>query len=228
MQFVAALPTFDKDQATQLVWQWLQSRLQGTQGVCYYKYPIVGFGAAEIPDLTLLLRGYQPFAIKCADFDLADIRQANGDSWEVKDGDKVRTIDSPFAIADDFKVWLRQRFERERPLRGKLSPEGLVALPLISRGAFVEKFGGPPTINTIWRDGDKLDRFLNDIRCDLSEDEWRMARSVLQAAAPISVAPGPAPSQANTIGKAVRILEKRIALLDEEQQNVALAVPSGP
>src|SRR3989442_582348 len=113
MQFIAALPTFDTDQAAQLVWQWLQEKLGNFPGVCYYKYPIVGFGTAEIPDLTLLVRGYQPLAIKCADLELADIRRVTDDSWEVRDGDKLRSIDSPFAVADDFKVWLHQRFERE-------------------------------------------------------------------------------------------------------------------
>jgi hypothetical protein len=154
MQFIAALPTFDKDQAAQLVWQRLQERLGNASGVCYYKYPIVGFGGAEVPDLTVLARGYQPFAIRCADFDLADVRHVRDDSWQVHNGNKTSTIDSPFAIADDFKVWLHQRFERERPLRGKLSPVGLVALPLVSKSSFTEKFSDSQTDNAIWRDGD--------------------------------------------------------------------------
>ena len=228
MQFIAALPTFDTDQAEKLVWQWLQERLGDAQGVCYYKYPIIGFGGAEIPDLTLLIRGYQPLAVRCADFDLADIRAVTNDLWEVLDSNKVKTIDSPFAVADDFKVWLHQRFERERPLRGKLSPVGLVALPLISRSSFLDKFALPLNKNAIWRDGDKLDTILKEAKCDLLHDEWRLARSVLQAATPINIASGLAPSEADTIGKAVRVLEKRIALLDEEQQKVAIQIPPGP
>jgi hypothetical protein len=89
MQFIAALPTFGTDQAAKLVWQWLQERLGDAQGVCYYKYPIVGFGGAEIPDLTILVRGYQPLAVRCADFDLGDVRKVTGDSWEVSDGNKI-------------------------------------------------------------------------------------------------------------------------------------------
>jgi superfamily I DNA and RNA helicase len=104
----------------------------------------------------------------------------------------------------------------------------LVALPLVSRPSFIEKFDSPPGENTIWRDGDGLASFLKNNTCELSDDEWRIARSVLQAATPINVASGPAPSKADTIGKAVRILEKGIALLDEEQQKVAVQIPPGP
>lgn len=228
LQFIAALPTFDTDQAAQLVWHWLVDKLQDVSGVCYYKYPIVGFGGSEIPDFTLLVRGYQPFAIRCVDFDLADIQSIDQDSWQVRDGGKSKTIDSPFAVADDFKVWLNQRFERERPLRGKVSPVGVVAFPLITRQSFLEKFDVPHDSQIFWRDGELLERFLNDNTCNLTDDEWRIARSVLQAATPINIASGPTPSKADTIGKAIRVLEKRIALLDEEQQKVAIQIPPGP
>jgi hypothetical protein len=228
LQFVAALPTFDTDQAAQLVWHWLEDKLQNASGVCYYKYPIVGFGGAEIPDFTLLVRGYQPFAIKCIDLDLVDIQEVSTETWHVRDGGKIKNIDSPFAVADDFKVWLNQRFERERPLRGKVSPVGVVALPLITRQSFFEKFDAAQDSHIFWRDGDRVQMFLDDNECRLTDEEWRIARSVLQAATPINVASGPAPSKADTIGKAIRILEKRIALLDEEQQKVAIQIPPGP
>jgi superfamily I DNA and RNA helicase len=228
MQFIAALPTFDTDQAAQLVWRWFAEKLKNATGVCYYKYPIVGFGGSEVPDLTLLVRGYQPFAVKCADFRLDDIHSITDDSWEVDVGDETESIESPFAIADDFKVWLSQRFERERPLRGKLSPVGLVAAPLVSRLSFGEKFDSETPDNAIWRDGNHLDEILAGNECNLSDNEWRLARSVLQAATPINVSSGPIPARTDTIGKAVRVMEKRIALLDEEQQRVAIQIPPGP
>jgi superfamily I DNA and RNA helicase len=131
-------------------------------------------------------------------------------------------------VADDFKVWLNQRFERERPLRGKVSPVGVVALPLITRQAFLEKFDASQDSHIFWRDGEGLQKFLKDNECRLTDEEWRIARSVLQAATPINVATGPAPMKADTIGKAIRILDKRIALLDEEQQKVAIQIPPGP
>jgi superfamily I DNA and RNA helicase len=131
-------------------------------------------------------------------------------------------------VADDFKVWLNQRFERERPLRSKVSPVGVVALPLITRQSFLEKYDVPRNSHVFWRDGDRLEAFLREHECSLTDEEWRIARSVLQAATPINVASGPAPSKADTIGKAIRVLEKRIALLDEEQQKVAIQIPPGP
>lgn len=227
MQFIAALPSFETDAAAQLVWQWLQRNLANTPGVCYYKYPIVGFSSAEVPDLTILARGYQPMAIKCADMDLDDIIEVEADSWKISGASQPKTIDSPFAIADDFKVWLNQRFERERPLRGKVSALGVVALPLISRSAYTDKFE-VPTDNSVWREGENLQVILAANKSNLSEDEWRIARSVLQAATPINVTSGPTPTKADTIGNAIRILEKRIALLDEEQQKVAIQIPPGP
>jgi hypothetical protein len=90
LQFIAALPTFDTDQAAQVVWHWLENKLQDASGVCYYKYPIVGFGGTEIPDFTLLVRGYQPFAIRCVDFDLADIQDVAEETWQVRDGGKIK------------------------------------------------------------------------------------------------------------------------------------------
>jgi hypothetical protein len=92
LQFVAALPTFDTDQAAQLVWHWLEDKLQNASGVCYYKYPIVGFGGTEIPDFTLLVRGYQPFAIRCVDFDLVDIQDAATETWQVRDTGKSKRL----------------------------------------------------------------------------------------------------------------------------------------
>src|ERR1700679_180589 len=125
MQFIAALSTFDEDLAAKRVFGWLEERLGSTTGVCYYKYPIVGFGSSEIPDLTVLVRGYQPFAIKCVELELRDVGRVGDDLLEIRDRSAPRIIDSPFAVAEDFQVWLNQRFERERALRGKLVSVGL-------------------------------------------------------------------------------------------------------
>lgn len=229
MQFVAALPTLDQDLPAQRVWQWLAQRLGNADGVCYYKYPAAGFRSSERPDLTILVRGYQPLIVRCVQYTLDEIEEVSGESWTIDVNGAETQVDSPMAVVDDFQVWLKQRFERERPLRRKLDAVGIVALPSISRHDFRHRFPndgfGP---NTIWHGGTGIDDILQANRCELNNTEWRIAKSVLQAAAPINVSQGPTPSQADTLGKAIRILDNRIALLDDEQQKVAIQIPPGP
>ena len=227
MQFVAALSRFDQDFPAQRVWQWFSESLGDVDGVCYYKYPAAGFKSAERPDLTILARGYQPFIVKCVHYALDDILEIGDEAWNIHEDESQAVVDSPVAVVDDFEVWLRQRFERERPLRKKLSAVGLVAMPSISRGEFERRFGEFP-FRAIWEGGHGLAQVLERERAELRDSEWRIAKSVLQAAAPLVVAQGPTPTEADTLGKAIRILDNRIALLDDEQQKVAIQIPPGP
>ena len=62
----------------------------------------------------------------------------------------------------------------------------------------------------------------------LSESEWRLARSVLQAAIPLTRNAGATTKPVSTLGAAIQMLDTQIALLDEQQNKVAIQIPPGP
>jgi hypothetical protein len=53
MNFLASLPTLDQDLASKTVWDQLAIRLHETDGICYYKHPVISSTTNAVPDLTV-------------------------------------------------------------------------------------------------------------------------------------------------------------------------------
>jgi superfamily I DNA and RNA helicase len=224
MDFLASLPGFSADLPVKTTFQWLEAAIDKGEGVCYYKYPIVGVSGT--PDLVFLLQQQQPVVVKCFDLTLDRIVAVEDDRWWILDGKNEVEIDSPTATADDLATELRTRFDKVRDLRRTLEPKPVIALPLCSRSEFTKRFGLLP--NAIWSGGEGTQEVLAKLPQALDDRQWRLARSVLQTAIPLTKNPGGSTRTANTLGAAIKMLDVDIALLDEQQNKVAIQIPPGP
>jgi superfamily I DNA and RNA helicase len=225
MEFLAALPNFQRDLPVKTAFAWFENLVGSLEGICYYKYPIVGVSGK--PDLVFLLRETEPVVVKCFDFRLDQITSINDANWTVSHAKDEIAIDAPALVLDDLVTELKTRFDKVRPLRRRLNPAGVIVFPLISEADFKQRFGFSIP-NTVWMGGEAAHKFVVKLNNPLEGDEWRLARSVLQAAIPLTRAPGSGIRTADKIGAAIRMLDADIALLDEQQHKVAIQIPQGP
>ncbi len=223
MQFLASLPTFADDPASQAVWGRLLHELRELDGICYYRHPIIAW--ATVPDLTILARGYDPIAIRCLGLSLGELEELGESSWTISGN----LLPSPLVELDDYTTGLQQRFDRERALRRRLRTRGVVAFPAITRNEFVRRFPHATFANdsVLWSDLD-VSSILTRCASPLSDREWTLAKSVLQGINVLNRPQDSLPETSPHKGSAIRIIEREIALLDEEQHKVAIQIAPGP
>lgn len=223
MQFLASLGTLDQDAATKAVWNALNQSLGDVDGICYYKHPVITW-ANTIPDLTLLIRGYQPLAIRCIPVTLDEIEKVADKEWVISG----KSLTSPVLDLDDYVTGLQQKFDRERLLRRRFVAQSALAMPLISRHAFEQRFTDAlKRVMTIWSDLG-VSQLLMQNNETFTDRDWQLTKSVFQGISALNRSVEEAPATATTLGAAIRFLEKEIALLDEEQHKVAIQIAPGP
>jgi superfamily I DNA and RNA helicase len=215
---------YENDIASQTIWKWIQDGLQDEEGVCYYKDTLVESNTGTFPELVIYSRSHQPLIIHCLPYLLDEIEEVSEDLWVIK-GEE---IDSPILELQDFKFKLKSKFVQDRILRQKVNPEGILALPLIAKQDFRRKFDFIlDDISTVWVDrNDLVIRNLSVIQ--KSDLEWRTVRSIAQGVRPLRTGlSGHLPNKKQTIGEAIKELEKQIALLDTEQEKAAKQIAPG-
>lgn len=229
MKFVSSLPTFDTDTAVRGAWTRIEPFVRGRDGMAYYKHPIILSATNVPPDLTVLARGLQPFVVKVFDRPLQGMLGLEDDTWHFNDGD----IESPLLELEDYLVGLRARFDKQRGLRQQILPVGIITLPLVNRAEFLafagEAFdvdGETNSIRFLFRDDDPAAVVNGPLV--LSDELWRLAQSVFQGVHPLNRQRPGVPVQTQRMGGAIKSLEHQIALLDDEQHQVATQVAPGP
>lgn len=224
MKFIPTLHTFDTDLPVKTIWSRIEKKFNNIDGVGLYKHPSLAITNNKRPDLVVLPLGYSPLVIVVLRWGVDEIISIDQDAWNIGDD----RIESPILQAEDFIANLDATFSRERRLRNLFRTKGVVALPQITKAQFVQKFGNPSdSVLWLWRDEEQDDPFPKLERA-VNEDEWKLARSVLQAAAPLNTQSGPPPEKLDKKGPAIRQIERSIAILDDEQEKVALQIPPGP
>lgn len=226
MDFVASLPSFNRDHDAKTVYGWLASYFQDTDAVCFYKYPFVG--SVGTPDLVFVSRIYQPIVVKCFDYQFSDVKMVNLSSWTLAESRDNLDVEPPDFVAEDLTVELKSRFNRVRQLRDRLSPVAIAALPRLTESEFFYAFGLPKHGVFIWAGAINASAAIRKLDKPLSEDEWKLTRSILQTALPLTRNPGAAVKKTDGLGAAIRMLDSNIALLDDQQMKVAIQIPPGP
>lgn len=227
VQFLASLPTYAQDEASKLVVRKIREYLgEDVEGVCYYKHPVLRLDAGVTAELTLLTRILDPLAIRCLPYQLEDIQEIDDELWTVN-GEE---IESPLLSLGDFVTVLDTRFRKDRAMRERVHPRAILAFPLIAQSDFRNQFGNIlDEIPVLWAGSDFTTVAPPNLPSPLSDDEWRRARSIFQGAAPLTkAATGISSGSATTLGPAIKQLDREIALLDSEQEKVALQIAPGP
>lgn len=225
MEFLASLPRFNDDLPVKTAFGWFERLIGTREAICYYKYPIVGMSGK--PDLVFLIRDLQPILLRTFSYQIEQILDIQNDRWVVRHNDDEIEIDSPELVLDDLTTELRTRFDKVRHLRRRLAPEPVMALPLCSESEFRDKFG-MTLEHSVWAGGENAKQSLISLSLPLDEAEWKLARSVLQTAIPLTKNPGAAMKSTQSLGAAIKMSDAEIALLDEQQAKVAIQIPPGP
>ena len=225
LHFISSLPDFDNDDAAKWLWKRIREKFNDKEGVCYYKYPVLGSATGVMADLTLFTKSDQPVAIRCLPYQIGEIKFVQEDYWIINDQKK----DSPIWELDDFVAALDSLVKIDRRLRRRLKPKGILALPLISKPEFEEKHGKLRSdFDIVWQ-GDEIDKIISPLDRILCDEEWLSFRAVIQTATPLRGSSGELiQGKADTLSKAIRELDRQIKTLDLEQEKVAMQIPPGP
>lgn len=225
LHFISSLPDFDEDDAAKSLWDRIEGKFNDKEGVCYYKYPVLGSATGVMADLTLFTKSNQPVAIRCLSCQIDEIASVQENYWTIDNQKK----DSPIWELDDFVTALDSLVKIDRRLRRRLRPKGILALPLISKSKFEEKHGELLSdFDIIWQ-GDGINSIISPLNPDLSNREWLSFRAVIQTAAPLTVPSSQLDQdRPKTLSSAIRMLDRQIKTLDLEQEKVAMQIPPGP
>lgn len=233
MDFIPTVDSYAEDTPAQQLWSALEAKVGDADGIAYYKHPIITATSAVSPDIALLARGYRPYVFLILRYAIADLESLETDRWMIRDGE----IDSPLLGLDDLRIAVNSRMDKVRALRGKNPAAGALYMPFISRQDFESKFGENrcsdllrdlEDITIIWSDRD-VTSSLEQAPRQLGDQEWKAAQSVFQGVNAINrYSFGSAPSTANTMGDAIRMLDHELALLDIDQHRVATQMAPGP
>lgn len=222
---VVTLPKFGDDIASQKIWSNIQASLTELEGICYYMHPYLKTHSGIVPELTILTKTHQPIIIRCLSYQINEINNINDTFWTINDNNE---IDSPLQETEDFVFLLSSKLGNDRELRKKIKPICLLALPLITQHDFENKFSSFESQNkVIWKDSE-IYSFVEKINPHLTENEWRLTRSIVQGVNPLTKGGGKKPIEINTLGDAIRSIDRNIALLDDEQEKAALQIAPGP
>jgi Superfamily I DNA and RNA helicases len=225
IEFLPSVPDYAKDYSSQMIWNWIKEKTNDLEGIAYYKYPIVRAATGAIPELFISTRSIQPLAIRCLPLTIEEIKEITNEYWVVNN----TKIDSPLLELEDFIIGIKSNFDRERVLRNKFTPKAVFAIPSIKKQHLLEKFS-PDLFNNylLICSSEDVQGVIENLKNDLTDEEWRLTRAVVQGIRPLSSSLTGSTTQVNTIGAAINELDKQIALLDYEQEKVAIPIAPGP
>lgn len=216
---------YDLDNASHAVIQKIQETFVAVEGFGYYKDTLITANTGAIPEIIIYFRSYQPVVIRCLSWTIDEVGDLDDDYWVVKDEE----VDSPIMELDDLQTKLKAKLDSDRTLRQKFDPVAVLALPLITRVDFEKKFREiPQKFPIIWDGKDNIETIRKELSSVLSDHEYRTLRSVAQGIRNLRQnATGRVITKKNTLGEAIKELEKQIALLDTEQEKAAKQIAPG-
>lgn len=227
-KLIVAMPEYQDDVVAQHIWNQLGKTLRVIEGIYYYKHPIIGSQTGQPPDFCLLPKDYQPIALRSLAVKLEEIDEIENGKWKING----TSIDSPLAELDDFVVALESKFRKERELRRAVDPVAALVFPNISQSQFVGRF---PNVSLtldgrtklFWKD-DKIETIFQSLTKPLTNIQWQLAQAVFQSTSPMNRKQIVSGETSDIIGIAVKLLDRRIALLDEVQHRTTVQIPPGP
>jgi superfamily I DNA and RNA helicase len=216
-----------KSTTKSILWDKLKDITKSEDGYLYYKYPITGMADSYVPCFTII--DYNNGIL------LFEIIEVTIDSLEIL-GDDTRwivnntIIESPLLRLEDYKIRLENIIRNYRQIRDKIFVRDYIIFPDITKDEFVRKYDSISLGNLIFENINAIDyKSLFKTIHSLKEDEKKVYISVMQGAGPlIGSINSTSAEKANTIGAAIKLLDKKMAILDAKQHEAAVQIPDGP
>lgn len=225
-KLIISTPEYATNLAAQVVWENLFKELKGTDGIYYYKHPIIGSQSGLPADFCLLPKGYQPIAIRCISCNISEIENVGEEIWKINS----QPLDSPLAELDDFAVALESKFKKDRDLRRVFSPITAIIFSNITKTQFNKKFpkfkaDASLNCSLIWK-GESVSTLFKAIT--LTDIQWQLAQAIFQSTSPLNRKVILDMTASDKIGEAIKLLDRRIAILDDVQHRTTVQIPPGP
>lgn len=241
MEFIPSEP-FDANIAQSKIWTALRDALASDEGICYYRYPVFSADRSRRePDILILHRQWGLFVIECKGCHIDNINRIEGAVWIMNDWHSPQ--ETPYPQAEDQMFMILNRFRNESRLRrGRhdlIQGHVFIGLPFITKANWEQKGldVSPASPNTIIFADDlepeALRARLQDVPAEdkqepLTDEQWQIAKGVLQGVPVLRHEPRPESSNPNSKAALLRQAELQIKNIDIEQQKVAIQIPTGP
>ena len=229
MQFIVTSSEIKEDVSVSDFFESLKITTSGRRGFCYYKYPVAGGFNSYLPDVTIcdLEYGICIFSF-CSFTTLQDINEVNDYEWEIRG----QIEDSPILQMEDYVTNLKSKYEKYRLLRNKVKINFYVVFPAIKRSQFSQKFREYDIIeNCIFSDELSLPytSYFKEKSNFIDSDIKSLFLSVTQGAGRLNdfkrLIAG---AKSDKIGDAIKLIDTKIAYLDNQQHAAAIQIPDGP
>ncbi len=223
MELITSVCSYKNDYAAQSIYSRLVDKFHDdTDGIIYYYYPSLGPTSLYPPDMILLSRlcGVLIFRIVRCTIDELEIIK---DEWQING----RNISSPLDEIEDLREHLRYIINQHRSVRDKINIGMVLAFPSIASNSFNSKFSNIDfrNVKQHWENDDFSCIELSE---PIENTSWKYLRSILQGACELNKGvPQPA-QKTDKLGDAIRLLDKNIAIFDDQQEKASIQIPDGP
>lgn len=218
------------------VWEWLKKAFKEDEAVIYYRYPIFTQqgNLMREPDILMLHREYGLWVFECKGCAVHNIHSIQGRDWHMNDW-YAETI-QPSAQAEDQMFALKNKFESNRDIRGKLAFNFRVALPEVQRKSWEKKgFHELPAAGGVLVYEDLTPAALKKHiqaahqQPKITDDEWLLIQGVIGGVLPNpTVRSIPTGTPSTNPVRVIKHIEEKLKLLDQQQQKASFEIPDGP
>ncbi|MDR0573782.1 MAG: ATP-binding domain-containing protein [Tannerella sp.] len=223
------LSSSDLKQSTtkSILWDQLKRITEAEEGYIYYKYPITGMADSYIPCFAIIDYNNGIFLFEVIEVTIDSLEILNdGATWKVNN----TIIESPLFKLEDYKIRLENIIRNYRQIRGKILVRDYMVFPAINKTEFINKYNSVSIDSLIFGNFDVIEYkslFKNSL--GLREEEKKVYISVIQGAGPlIGNISSVSAEKAGTMGAAIKLLDKKMAILDAKQHEAAVQIPDGP
>ncbi len=229
MEFIVTSSDIRQNEGVNNTFENFKLIAQRRDGYCYYKYPIAGGLNSDIPDLAIADLEYGVCLLNFQSFlKLDDIAELRDYEWVVRNS----IVDSPVLKLEDYVVNLKSKYDKFRPLRGKIKINYFVVFPLIKRSDFLRKFKEYDIVEHC-KFADELsspyDSYWPQKANFFDSQTKKLFLSVTQGAGRLNdykrLIEG---AKSSVIGEAIKLIDTKIAYLDKQQHAAAVQIPDGP
>ena len=148
----------DQDSSKKLVWDAVRRSLSGCDCLAYWKYPLFSKKGEKRkePDVVIVDKEIGVVVLEILDLSIEDIKDINGDIWELENGDEI----TPILDVEDQLYALKGLYQDQRSLRRIYERSGIV-LPNIEKNEWLNRDFDPE--NILFSDQLGRKSFLNGI-----------------------------------------------------------------